>query len=229
MEALPEAPQFITSEVQANWRLCFHIAVEDYHGPSVHPGTFGRHQLKRENIGYFRFGRHSAFFTTSEPDGLSVMARECRAGTWRSVNYRVFHIFPNVTVSHFRTDGAHWYVMVMQYVPVARDRHANARLVLSRTVCAQKNPYPLVRERLISPVTTPIRRALVRHYSKQVLKEDTVACEKLQAIAPQIKAAPILGARVVRRAGFEEAYAGAMRDPPAHAVESRDGARSAAD
>jgi nitrite reductase/ring-hydroxylating ferredoxin subunit len=35
-------PQFLTGPVKANWRLCFQIAVEDYHVVAVHKGMFGK-------------------------------------------------------------------------------------------------------------------------------------------------------------------------------------------
>src|SRR5580700_4015428 len=59
----PNARIFIAKEVKANWRLCMQILVEEYHVPSVHYPIWGRNgYLKREGIGYFRFGRHSAYF-----------------------------------------------------------------------------------------------------------------------------------------------------------------------
>src|SRR6516225_3635242 len=83
--------------------------------------------LKRENIGYFRFGLHNAYFTTNNPDALTKMSEECRAGTWRSINYRVFHIFPNLVVSHFRADGQHWFILVLQYAPRSPDHSGRVR------------------------------------------------------------------------------------------------------
>jgi phenylpropionate dioxygenase-like ring-hydroxylating dioxygenase large terminal subunit len=204
----PATPQFLSGEVAANWRLCFQIAVEDYHVPVVHAPVWGKHgYLKRERIGYFRFGRHSAFFTNADPDGFAKMAAECRAGTWRSANYRVFHIFPNLTVNHFHTDRDHWYVMAMQYVPVTPGRS------LMR---AWYGPAPFAanrawHERWAAPVVDVIRRVAVRYYSHKVLKQDTAVCEKLQTIAQQIAGAPILGGLEERIGWFEEAYEKAMR------------------
>jgi len=46
----------------------------------------------------------------------------------------------------------------------------------------------------------------MRYFVDLVLSEDNAACEKLQAIAPQLSAAPMLGALEQRIAWFEEAY-----------------------
>ena len=76
--------------VEANWRLCFHANVEDYHGPVIHARTLGKSGYPRpERTHYFRFGWHSAFFANPDPDGLTRMAAECRNGTWQSANYRL--------------------------------------------------------------------------------------------------------------------------------------------
>jgi phenylpropionate dioxygenase-like ring-hydroxylating dioxygenase large terminal subunit len=210
MFPLTSTPQFLTSPVKANWRLCFQIAVEDYHVVPVHSPIFGKEgYLKRENIGYFRFGRHSAFFTTPDPDAFTKMAAECRAGTWCSANYRVIHIFPNLTISHYRTDGNHWYVMAMQYVPVATDRSV-MRAWFHHAPFPPANPYPWY-EKLIKPVMDPTRRVVVRYYSNKVLKQDSGVCEKLQTIAPQIRSTPVIGGLEERLGWLEEGYAEAMR------------------
>jgi hypothetical protein len=49
---------------------------------------------------------------TNDPDALTKMSEECRAGTWRSINYRVFHIFPNPSfrISVWTANiGSFWY------------------------------------------------------------------------------------------------------------------------
>jgi len=204
------APQFLTGPVKANWRLCFQIAVEDYHVVAVHSPIFGKAgYLKRENIGYFRFGRHSAFFTTPDPDALAKMVAECRAGTWRSANYRVIHIFPNLTITHYRTDGHHWYVMAMQYVPVAHDRSV-MRAWFHHAPFPPSGPYPWF-ERLFKPAVDLTRRAIVRYYSNKVLKQDSAVCEKLQTVASQIRPSPVYGGLEERLGWFEEGYAKATR------------------
>ena len=50
------------------------------------------------------------------------MAAACRAGAWVSADYRVFHLFPNLTILHVKADAEFWYVLVLQYIPLAPDR-----------------------------------------------------------------------------------------------------------
>jgi phenylpropionate dioxygenase-like ring-hydroxylating dioxygenase large terminal subunit len=197
-------PQFITNTVEANWRLCFQIAVEDYHVPAVHAPIWGKSgYLKRENIGYFRFGRHSAFFTNPDPDGLIRMAAECKAGTWRSANYRVFHIFPNLTVNHFHSDRGHWYVMAMHYLPVTTCRSATRAWFYPAPFQADRPWHDYWTRAFVNP----IRRILLPYYARKVLNQDSAVCEKLQLRAQQIKSAPVLGGLEERLQWFEESYA----------------------
>ncbi|HWB50570.1 MAG TPA: Rieske 2Fe-2S domain-containing protein [Stellaceae bacterium] len=198
-------PQFLTGLVKANWRLCFQIAVEDYHVVAVHKGIFGKDgYLKRDKIGYHRWGLHSAFFTDPDPDGFAKMAAACRAGTWRSASYRVFHIFPNLTISHYRTDGQHWYVMAMQYSAVAADRTL-MRAWFNHAPFPPAEPHPWY-EPIVRLFKDPVRAPIVRYYSNKVLAQDTGVCEKLQTIARQINPAPILGGLEERIGWLDDAY-----------------------
>ena len=204
-------PRYLTRTVKANWRLCFHISVDDYHIVAVHPTTFGKvGYLKRENIGYFRVGGHSAYFTDPDPQGVTKMAAACREGTWRSANYRVFHIFPNLTVAHFLSDRQHWFILVLQYVPIAKDRSLMRAWLYSAPFPAAQPWY----ERWIAPFTNPIRTVAVRYFANRVLSEDNEVCERLQTIAHQIDDRPILGALEERVAWFEETYAKAVSSRP---------------
>jgi phenylpropionate dioxygenase-like ring-hydroxylating dioxygenase large terminal subunit len=204
------APQFITSPVGANWRLCFQIAVEDYHVPTIHAPIWGKGgYLKRENIGYFRLGRHSAYFSTPDPDAFAKMAAECRVGTWCSADYRVLHIFPNLTVNHFHTDRDHWYVMAMQYVPVGPDR-STMRAWYSPAPFAASRPW---HDRWTHLFMDTVRRWALRYYTKKVLDQDTAVCERLQTIAPQLGAAPLLGGLEERIGWLEDSYEQAMGVP----------------
>ena len=209
------APHFtLTREVKANWRLCVHITVEEYHVPAIHLPYWGRAgYLKREAIGYFRFGRHSAYITNPEPDAFVRMVAECRAGTWRSANYRVFHIFPGFAVAHGRADREHWYVSAMQFQPVAPDR-----TLVRYWACLSPFPSavpPPWYDRLLDRFSfnRRLRDRVVRHYTKKINAQDTGVCEKLQTIARQNLPAPILGRLEERIGWFEDAYAQAMNAP----------------
>ena len=205
-------PGMVTRKVAANWRLCFHANVEDYHPPTVHPATFGRKgYVNPERISYFRFGWHSAFFANPEPQTFREMAADCRAGIWRSSNYRVFHIFPDLTVSHFRTHWENWLIVIVQYRPLSPSRsmmHAWYYRAPFDTV----KPAPWY-DLVTRPVTNLHYRFGIPHVVKWVLGEDNVICEGQQSIAQQLSAAPILGALEERIAWYEEAYAELMRAP----------------
>jgi phenylpropionate dioxygenase-like ring-hydroxylating dioxygenase large terminal subunit len=204
-------PQFTTREVKANWRLCVHITVEEYHVPSIHLPYWGKAgYLKRENIGYFRIGRHSAYITNPEPDAFDRMAAECRSRTWRSAHYRVLHIFPGFAVAHARADREHWYVSAMQFVPVAPDR-------TQVRYWACPSPFPSAVEppwydRLLDRIwfTNRLRERIVGYYSEKIQTQDTDVCETLQTIAAQNPGTPILGRLEERIGWFEDSYDQAM-------------------
>jgi phenylpropionate dioxygenase-like ring-hydroxylating dioxygenase large terminal subunit len=211
----PPAPIFtLEREVKANWRLCVHITVEEYHVPAVHLPYWGRAgYLKREAIGYFRFGRHSAYITNPDPDAFARMAAECRVGTWRSANYRVFHIFPGFAVAHGRADREHWYVSAMQFQPVAPDR-----TLVRYWACLSPFPSavpPPWYDRLLDRFSfnRRLRDRVVRYYTEKINAQDTGICEKLQTIAQLNLGAPILGRLEERIGWFEDAYEQAMNAP----------------
>jgi phenylpropionate dioxygenase-like ring-hydroxylating dioxygenase large terminal subunit len=209
------APIFtMTREVKANWRLCVHITVEEYHVPAVHLPYWGRAgYLKREAIGYFRFGRHSAYITNPDPDAFARMVAECRAATWRSANYRVFHIFPGFAVAHGRADREHWYVSAMQFQPVAPNRTlVRYWACLSPFPSAMPPPWY---DRLLDRFSfnRRLRDRVVRYYTEKINAQDTGICEKLQTIARQNLGAPMLGRLEERIGWFEDAYEQAMNAP----------------
>jgi phenylpropionate dioxygenase-like ring-hydroxylating dioxygenase large terminal subunit len=207
-------PRETVREVKANWRLCVHITVEEYHVPSIHLPYWGKAgYLKREAIGYFRVGRHSAYFTHPDPDLFTRMAAECRAGTWRSANYRVFHIFPGFAVAHARADREHWYISAMQFMPLAPDR-----TLVRYWTCL--SPFPSAVEppwydRLLDRYRFSrwLRDRIVLYYSEKIQAQDTNVCERLQTIARQLGPAPILGRLEERIWWFEDAYEEAMAAP----------------
>jgi len=205
MSAARKPPRLVKRVVEANWRLCFHANVEDYHPPIVHPQTFGKEGFANpETTGYFRFGWHSAFVANAEPNALETMATACRSGTWRSSTYRVFHIFPDLTVSHFRTHWRNWLVVFVQYRPVSPSRSV-------MHVWYYRGPFAPTRsipwyDTLTRPITNLHYRFGIPHVIRWVLGQDNAICERQQSIARQLSPAPILGALEERLAWYEEAY-----------------------
>ena len=202
-------PQRIVRQVNANWRLCYHANVEDYHPPTVHPGTFGKHGYPNpENIGYYRFGWHSAFFSPGKPDGLVRMSAECKSGSWQSENYRVLHLFPDLTVSHYRAHWGNWYIAVVQYAPVSEGRSTMRAWFYPAPFPSDATWY----DRLTRPVTNLFRRYAMKYFVAWVLGQDNVICEELQSIAQQQSPTPMLGALEERLLWFEAAYSELMQD-----------------
>jgi len=208
----PRAPQSVSRTVEANWRVCFHANVEDYHPATVHRSTFGKDgYFNLEHLSHFRFGWHSAFFYNAAPDGLARMAAECREGTWQSHNYRVFHLFPDLTVSYLRAHWQNWYIVLVQYAAVSPGR-SRMRAWLYPAPFPPRQPASWY-DRLTRPASDLIRRLAMPWYVRMVLAEDDVYSVGLQSIARQLNPAPRLGALEERLAWFEEAYAEAMRAP----------------
>jgi phenylpropionate dioxygenase-like ring-hydroxylating dioxygenase large terminal subunit len=201
MSQMGVAPQYISGAVAANWKLCLHITFDDYHGVAVHPGTFGKlGYVRRKNITYARFGLHSASINTPDPQALENMAAACRDGSFRSANYRIFQIMPNLIVSHFRSDRQYWHCLIQQYVPVAHDRSEIRGWLYPA-------PFPAEHHWLVPwtrPFTDPVRRLLVHHYVRLIAREDHEVCERIQRIAHQIGEAPLIGALEERIVWFEE-------------------------
>lgn len=205
----PAAPKVITRTVEANWRLCFHANLEEYHSPILHPGTLGKSGYRNpERVNYFRFGWHSAFFDDADPDGFSKMAAECRMGSFQSSSYRVFHIFPDLTVSHLCAQWENWFIVIFRYVPVSPSRSLMRAWYYPAPFRTRPPPWY---DTVTRPVTDLVRKFIMTPMIAMVLNQDNAICEGQQSIAQQLSPAPILGALEGRVAWYEEAYAEAMR------------------
>jgi phenylpropionate dioxygenase-like ring-hydroxylating dioxygenase large terminal subunit len=205
------APYYLARNVAANWKLLFHVSLDDYHIVAVHPSTFGkRGYLKQDAIRYFRRGWHSAYFTHAEQDAMAKMIAQCRDGSYRPQHYRIFQIFPNLAVVQLRTVQS-WYILLMQYVPISTDR------TLVRT-WFYPAPFPVDDKswlhRLFRRYIELWLPLFVRHYIRKIAGEDHSICEQIQTIASQIDGWPILGLQEERLVWFEQAYAQAMAAAP---------------
>ena len=195
--------------VAANWRLCLHITLEDYHLLAVHPDTVGRDGPRlREDLGYFCAGPHIAQFTENTSGALKAMAQACREGTWRSSQYRIFHVFPNLLVSHFSARDEYWYVQVQHVVPLSSGRSRIDSWIFPAAVAPLGARPP--HDRWMGRWTRPWRSAIVDRMVARILREDTRACATLQRSVAQIDRPPFLAAVEERIGWFEEAYRAAM-------------------
>ena len=190
----------LSTPIEANWRLCMHITLDDYHAPAVHPTSLGKAgYLHRKDIGYFRFGTiHSAFLNRAEPDAFDKMLAECRAGTFQPSRYSILQILPNLLVVLFRTDGDFFYAMIQVYDAIRHDR---------TRMRAWLYPAPFTVPHLwLRKLTDPLRVPIVRYYTNRVFREDNEICERLQKAAHQIDMPPRLGKLEERIDWFEQAY-----------------------
>jgi phenylpropionate dioxygenase-like ring-hydroxylating dioxygenase large terminal subunit len=198
-------PDCMTVPIAANWRLGAHISLDDYHAAAVHPRTFGRQGvLRRENISYYRFGRHSAYVGTTKPDGLKRIAEGCRDGTWSPNRYTIVQFVPNVLMAFFATDFDLYHCVVLLYEPV---RHDHTLLHAWFYPAPFRSRHPWLRA-----LTDWIRAPIVRHHVGRVLHEDNTVCEGIQTVAHQIGRGPLIGKLEERVGWFEESYRKLMED-----------------
>jgi phenylpropionate dioxygenase-like ring-hydroxylating dioxygenase large terminal subunit len=197
----------------ANWKLCYHISIEEYHIVAVHPNSFGKGgYLRPDHIHYSRFGWHSAFFL--EDETVERMAERFREGTYRPVDYRVLHFFPNLVVSQVSA-ARDWYLIVQQFVPVGPDRtRMRGWSFRAPFQIEDRNWF----DRLIRRAVTPLLPFGVRYYWSRILKEDDRICRRMQEYASQLKGSPLLTRQEERIGWFEEAYEQLMAIPAGNDV-----------
>ncbi len=206
----PAPPHRMARNVAANWKLCFHVTLDDYHIVAVHPGTFGKDgYLDSDVVQYYRFGQHSAYFYGAEPDALARMSEECRDGRYRPTDYRIFQFFPNLIAIHVCAAGI-WYALLMQYVPVAADRSQLRTWYFPAPFPAEDQS---LQGRFVRALLAPWVPFGVRYYHGRVTSEDHEVCERIQSVAHQVDTFPILGKHEERIIWFEEVYARAMAAP----------------
>ncbi|MFN3659321.1 MAG: RHO alpha subunit C-terminal catalytic domain-containing protein [Pseudolabrys sp.] len=182
-------------------------SLDDYHLVAVHPSTFGKFgYLPPQDVRYYRFGAHSAYFHGADERALAAMAQACREGSYRPPDYRIFQFFPNLVAVHFEA-ARNWFVLVQQYVPLAHDR----TLLRSWYMQAPFEPHHgSAGHNFLRRVVAPWLPLILPIYMRRITGEDNVVCERIQEVAHQVDGAPILGRHEERIGWFEETYAEAM-------------------
>ncbi len=208
MCTLQRHPRSVSLMVEANWKLCYHISLDDYHSPAVHPTTFGKGgYLHRDALQYFRFGSHNAFFPGADENALQAMIEACRNGTYSPVRYRIFQIFPNLLIALFRAQQ-YWYINLQQYVPVAPGRSFMRSWYYRAPFATDQGTLG----RWLDAATEPGRAKVVEYFIRKVHSEDNNVVERLQRFASQQGGWPRVGYAEERIKWFEEAYAKALAD-----------------
>ena len=199
--AAPPRRHTVDRTVEANWRLMMSITLDDYHIVAVHHRP--KHQTTSE-LTYWRFGPHSA--QSGRADTLQSMAEDCRHNRYRPSEYKMFNIFPNLGVSLFKA-RPYWYAFIQQFVPLSvRQTRWRGWFYPTRFPAADETAL----DRLLRPLSEPVRARIVRHYIERTAREDHAACERLQEVAWQGGHHPILGAQETRVGWFQEAHAQAV-------------------
>ena len=195
-------PDTALIEMAANWRLSVHMTLDDYHLVAVHPSTFGKDgYLKADLPRYYRFGAHSSYFTEGDEGELHRMSEECAARLYTPRGYRIFSIFPNLSVIQVEA-MYRWYIAILQHRPLARDRTAMRATFFPAPFWRPKGQL----DRITDPLQAPIRAMLYRHYFHRILNEDKEICERHQTVVGPSRALPRLGAHEERIAWFEDTY-----------------------
>lgn len=198
---MPARPQRLNGKIAANWKLPVEITLDDYHNVAIHQRKC---YASNSEIGYFRFGLHSAHFTGHD-DTLGSMSAACRDNRYVPSGYRLFNIFPNLAVSIFNA-RPYWFCHVQLFVPISPGQTKYVSWLFQTGFPAKE--WAL--DRWTRPFSDVIRARLVRHFTKKIGDEDHRACEQMQMIAHQFDGSPILGAHERRIEWFEEAYEAAI-------------------
>ncbi len=191
----------------ANWKLAFHISLDDYHVVAVHPDSFGKDgYLPLDAVKYFRFGPHSAYLWHGAPDELAKMRDQCIAGTYRPAEYRILQLFPNMLMVQF--SAAHlWYVHIQQFIPLAHDRTGMRGLWMQSPFQPADDGFWM---RVWRRIGAPLVPWFVPYYMNRIARQDNEVCEGTQSIAAQIDGGQIYGRHEERILWFEEEYRRAL-------------------
>lgn len=207
MSRTDRPPPRLIDDVGANWKLCMHISLDDYHLTAIHPKTFGKDgPLRVENAAYRRFGLHAAYFHTAMPRPFEDMAKRLRDDTFHPTHYSIFHLCPSAIVVLFRAYGPYWYCGVIHYQPIAHDRSVMRAWIYPAPFADRSVGAPSGIRRWFRGFSERVRAPIVRRIAMRILREDHAACETLQSNAASIDRAPRLSALETRIGWFEHAY-----------------------
>jgi phenylpropionate dioxygenase-like ring-hydroxylating dioxygenase large terminal subunit len=196
-EAYPRKLGMFRQTIQANWKLAFHLTLDDYHIVSVHPDSFGADGPLREGrYRYYDLGAHSALFV--DHAGLDEGAyrrfrAECTLGIVQTTAYRIIQVFPNVTV-FLGMFGGVWLAGVADYQPIGP----------TETLCRM---WLFARD---DTTTDPAEADRSVAIVARVAEQDRIAAETLQQGTRQIWQQPALSRQEARIAWFDREYAAVM-------------------
>ena len=184
--------------IAANWKLCYHMTLEDYHIVAAHPKTFAANgYLQQGSYRYFFRGLHSAMFIRSagvRENALDWLRDECLRGTLPDM-YCVFQIFPNLLIS-ITHEGT---VFIGLYTPAAPGKTYHAAWVAQALRADQ-------------PRFDADKQKSIVDFIQLTAQEDQVAAEGLQQNVMAMWDKPLLGRQEERIAYFDATYKSFLAD-----------------
>jgi phenylpropionate dioxygenase-like ring-hydroxylating dioxygenase large terminal subunit len=207
-------PHRVKQTIHAHWKFSHHISLDDYHIVAVHPSSFGKQgYLKFGSFQYYRFGSHSAHYSSPDPGHLKATEQQCRDGSYQPSHYAIYNIFPNLVVTQFRVIAfgrSFWFVNVAHYHPVAPNETRVLAWFFHAPLSGDEKPWELKLRPYFDPWTLPV----VAHFAAKIMVEDNQACEGQQFTAREVDAEQRLGGQEERIVWFEEAYTAALTGRP---------------
>jgi phenylpropionate dioxygenase-like ring-hydroxylating dioxygenase large terminal subunit len=196
-------PQYFSTQIEAHWKLCMHVAVDDYHLAAIHPRTFGKFgYLSREHITYKRIGAHSVYLNTGHRNAFAQLVSGIADSTASSAYYFVIHLMPNLVFSHAHVWGGYYSCALTQFVPDSYQRSRQRVWTFPSPLGWSPSRVP----RLLRPFLNPFLAIVAKVFARYILREDAEAAEHLQTAARGFTASLLLGNLEERIAWFEATY-----------------------
>jgi phenylpropionate dioxygenase-like ring-hydroxylating dioxygenase large terminal subunit len=211
LSKMSRRPQHFSTPIEAHWKLCMHVAVDDYHLAAVHPRTFGKvGYLRRKHLTYTRLGPHSAYQQTREPNAFKNLASKIADGTALSSYYFVIHLMPGLVLAHAHVWGGYYTCCLIQFVPESPHSSRQRVWTFRSPLGWGASRIP----RLLRPLMDPYFALAAMVAARYILREDAGAAEHLQSAAHGFTAPLIIGNLEERVAWFEDAYRKIMAGEP---------------
>jgi phenylpropionate dioxygenase-like ring-hydroxylating dioxygenase large terminal subunit len=205
------SPHRFRQRIKSNWKFSHHISLDDYHIVAVHPTSFGKQgYLKRDEVHYHRFGRHSAYSAGHDPDHFAKAVAACVDGTYHPDRYVIVNFFPNVLIVQLRVPdifgSTHWYGLVQRYAPISHCESEVQGWLFKLPFDPPLKPI----SRLSLPVTDRLGPPVAAFFAKRIIAEDNAMVEGQQSMASEVRGEQRLSAHEARIGWFEEAYRAAL-------------------
>lgn len=203
LSRMSRRPQHSSMPIDANWKLCMHVSLDDYHLAAIHPRTLGKTgYLNRKRITYTRLGAHSVYQHTNVPGAFARLASAIADGTARSEHYVVLHLMPNLVLAHAHVRAGYFSCVLHQFVPESHQRSRQRVWTFRSPLGRRPSWVPRPLQRLMDPFLAMAAKQLARY----ILREDAGVAQRLQSAAHGFVGSPLIGNLEERIAWFEAAY-----------------------